>query len=128
MLGEKSYFTLYFNNLEAGVRGTTFDVDLEKAFIYVKDHELSLKKESGEQITIAENKPFSLSTFSFVELQEFLNSLRDTAWEEMNISLDNEWIKKLQEKAVESMNENTLFSKVKEFFSSKEKILSELQS
>ncbi len=128
MLGEKSYFILYFNNLEAGVRGTTFDVDLEKAFIYVKDHELNLKKESGEQIIIAENKPFSLSTFSFVELQEFLNSLRDMAWEEMNINLDNEWIKKLQEKALESMNENTLFSKVKEIFSSKEKILSDIQS
>jgi|GEM_PF-1298326 len=128
MLGEKSYFNMYFNNLEAGVRGTTFDVDLEKAFIYVKDHELSLKKQNGEQFIIAEEKPFSLTTFSFVELQAFLTSLSDKAWEEMNANLDNEWMKKLQEKALESMNENTLFSKAREIFSSKEKIISELQS
>ena len=43
-LGEKSYFKQNFEDTEATVRGTTFDVDLTKKFVYVQNHEVILKK------------------------------------------------------------------------------------
>ncbi len=128
MMGEKSYFKMYFNNLEAGVRGTSFDIDLDKAFIYVKDHELNLKKADGKEYLIGEEKPFSLNTFSFIEMQEFIDSLRDEAWQNMNETLDAKRLKELQNKAMKKINETTIFSKIIEIFSKKEKIITRLQN
>lgn len=113
---EDSYFTEYFNDIEAAVRGTVFDVDLTKEYLYVTDHEVSLKTKSGKMFNIWENAPFSIKTFWFLNLKEFLENTRDRAWEELNSKFDKDLLNKLKISLLKSFNESNplnIFNKIK---------------
>jgi len=87
-LWKDSYFKQSFENVEAWVRWTVFNVDLEAWYISVLDHQVSLKKQDGTEVLITENKPFSLKTFSFIALSDFILNIRDTAWQDINTDFD----------------------------------------
>ena len=51
-LTSDSSFSQSFEGIEAGVRGTIFDVDLENRFIRVTDHQVELKDRFGNIVTL----------------------------------------------------------------------------
>lgn len=126
-VSEDSSFDLYFYDLAAWVRGTVFDIDLEKNTLFVTNHEVSLKKENGEEITIWENKPFSIKSFSFIELEQFMKQLRDKAWEDINKKMDSDVLKKLKEKAIKKLDSNHAYLSFVEIFFPSQRIMSELR-
>ena len=127
-LGKDSYFKQSFENVEAWVRWTVFNVDLEKQYIHVTDHQVNLKKQDGTEIIISEDKPFSLETFSFVALSEFILTMRDTAWQDINTTFDQKYILGLKDSLENSFKKNNPLTVFLELFSKKYKILKELES
>ena len=93
---EDSYFHQTFADTTAAVRGTTFEVNLDKDYVYVHKHEVKLTKETWEKQIITENKPFDLKYFSFFkDLNKFVSTIKDNAWQSLNIKLDKEFYKTL---------------------------------
>ncbi|MDD2871924.1 MAG: FecR domain-containing protein [Candidatus Gracilibacteria bacterium] len=90
--GEGSYFKENFRDTEAAVRGTIFDVDLNKDYLYVVDHKVQLTNGSGDVIEVTENNPINLQNFSFIGLERFIKSFKDVDWEQSNLSLDNQFV------------------------------------
>ena len=86
-LWEKSHFSMNFEDTTATVRWTTFDIDLSKKYIYVENHEVLLMKWNKKEL-IKEWTAFDFSIFSFIEIQKFLNEIRDNAWIKINENLD----------------------------------------
>ncbi len=106
-IGKDSYFHQTFADTTAAVRGTTFEVNLEKDYIYVNRHEVKLINTNWDQKIITENNPFNISTFSFIDLNKFLKNIKDSAWQKLNIKLDEEFYKNLL-KSYNKIKNNTL--------------------
>ncbi|MCP4523588.1 MAG: FecR domain-containing protein [Candidatus Gracilibacteria bacterium] len=101
--GEESYFIETFNDHEAAVRGTTFDVDTLKQYIYVTNHEVLLSSPEGEKIVIGEKKPFSLEDFSFITLLDFIKNYKDQSWQDLNKKLDKLQLEELKKIIAENL-------------------------
>jgi len=112
-LGEKSYFKQNFEDTEATVRGTTFDVDLTKKFVYVQNHEVILKKWNKETI-VKEGSAFDFSIFSFIEIKKFLDSIRDKAWIDLNKSYDKIHIEELKKEISETFSRKNINNLIEE--------------
>lgn len=91
-----SHFIQTFNDHEAAVRGTIFDINLDNDYIYVWDHAISLTKPNGETLEIQENKPFSIQQWDFISLLEFIQKFKDTTWTNINKNLDKIRLEDLQ--------------------------------
>lgn len=128
IFGKDSYFRQYIDDVVAWVRGTVFEVNKDKDYIYVQDHEVTLKNiKNQNEIIIWENKPVSIKTFSFIELQEFFNTLKDNAWEELNKKLDSEFIMNLQ-LSISKMHSNNPINAIIWLFSDRQSILNSIAS
>lgn len=101
---EDSYFKQSFMDREAAVRWTTFNVDIDNDYLYVVDHKVDYKDSSWEVITIEEKKPLKISTFSFIQLDEFIRNIRDSAFDELNRRFDREYIDKLKKELESKIN------------------------
>ena len=108
-LWEESYFKQNFDDIEASVRWTVFDVDLEKDYVFVQNHEVELKKDDKIK-KVQENMPFQISSFSFVDIQKFFNEMRDNAWKELNNKLDGEYFEWLKAEILQSFESKNLES------------------
>jgi len=95
-IGKDSSFTQTFDWIEAWVRGTVFDVDLDKEFIHVSDHSVELTSASGESVTLSEWEVLNVSSFSLVELSKYIWELRDSAWNDLNIQFDTQQLQQLR--------------------------------
>ncbi len=127
-IGRDSSFTQSFNGLEAGIRGTVFDVDLSQDFIHVSDHQIYLKDAQGDTFIIQEGVPFKLSTLSILDIQEFLETLQDTAWVDLNKKFDDENVQKLKKQLQDSLESKNPFLFLLDFISPKYRILYELDT
>ena len=127
-LWKDSYFKQSFDNVEAWVRWTIFDVDLDNQYIHVVDHQVTLTEQDGTETIISEDEPFSLETFSFISFTEFVQSVRDTAWQDINKSFDQQFILGLKDALEDNFKQNNPFTVFLEIFSKKYKILSELEN
>ncbi len=107
-LWEESYFKQSFEDIEASVRWTVFNVDLEKDYVSVEKHEITLQK-NWEKKLIWENKAFDIKSFSFIELQKFLNEIKDKTWEELNKTLDKQYIEELKKALANNFNWEKVF-------------------
>jgi hypothetical protein len=125
-LSWENHFKVYFDNIEAGVRGTTFDIDLEKQIIFVQDHEITLKKWDLPSIRLWENQPFSLSLFSLIDIKKYIQEFQDIDWKSLNTKLDSEYKEKLTQEALDSFWKNEPFLVFLEIFFPKYRILAEL--
>lgn len=98
----KSYFKESFRDIEAWVRWTVFNIDLDNDYISVIKHKIALSWKNIEKISISENEPFSLKTFSLIELTDFIKNFKNKKFEELNLKFDEEffeWLKiKINEK------------------------------
>ncbi|MDQ7008793.1 MAG: FecR domain-containing protein [Candidatus Gracilibacteria bacterium] len=102
-LGENSYFKQNFQDIEAAVRGTIFDVNLEKDYVYVANHEVSVQKGEEKKI-ISQNQAFSISTFSFIEIQKFISEIQDKTWKKINSDFDKEFLNNLKNNIFKQIN------------------------
>jgi len=125
-LGQDSYFKQNFDNVEAWVRGTVFNVDLENDYIHVTDHQVTLTKDDGTQIVVWEDEPFSLESFSFLQFSEFVANIRDKAWQDLNVQFDTEYLGDLKTSFEAELDNNNPFAFLLELFSKKYRILYEL--
>lgn len=91
-----SHFIQTFNDHEAAVRGTIFDINLDKQYVYVTDHLVNITKPNGEKIEVWENKPFSLEKWDFISLLEFIQNFKDGTWTNINKNLDKLRLEDLQ--------------------------------
>lgn len=103
-LWEDSYFKESFRDNEAAVRWTVFNVDLDNEYIYVTDHQVALTSAEGKSFVIDKNQPFSLSSFSFIDLAKFIRSIKDKAWEDLNKQIDIEFINWLKAQVLENLD------------------------
>lgn len=124
-----SYFKLYVDDVDAWVRWTIFEINKDKDYVYVENHEITLKNnKTWEEITVWENKPFSLKTFSLLELQEFLLNLKDKTWENLNKKLDNELLKNLKTWITNELEKNNPIYMLLWIFSKKYSVLNDINS
>ncbi len=93
---EESYFHQTFQDNEAAVRWTIFNVDLESELLYVSSHAVSLTNAFWDKVTINENKPFSLKNFDFITLIDFIKNYKDEQWKKANRELDKIHFEKLK--------------------------------
>ncbi|MDD3302496.1 MAG: FecR domain-containing protein [Candidatus Gracilibacteria bacterium] len=128
VLSNGSYFKEYIDEVEAGVRGTVFEVNRDKDYVYVKNHEVSLlNTKTSKQITVGENTPISIKTFTLLDLQNFLNSIQDGAWEKINEKLDSELVVEMKSTLLE-MHKNNPVNVLVGFFSQKQSVINALNS
>jgi hypothetical protein len=93
---EDSYFKETFMDKEAAIRGTIFNLDIDKNYLYVIDHQVHLTDSNWDTLLVEERNPVNLNNFSFIQLDEFIKSIRDNAFEEINRKFDKELIEKLK--------------------------------
>lgn len=94
-IGSDSSFTQTFDGIEAWVRGTVFNVDLEKQFVHASDHSVELTSQQWKKIILSEWDVLNLASFSLVEFSEYIKNLQDAAWIELNENLDQNYISEL---------------------------------
>jgi len=89
---DKSYFKQDFVDTEAAVRWTTFEVNLDKNYLYVKKHAVWLTDiKTKKTVLVTEDKPFDLKTFNFIALEKFILHFQDKIWEWVNKNLDKQF-------------------------------------
>ncbi len=108
-LWDESYFKETFQDNEAAVRGTVFNLDLDKQYLYVQEHEVKITTADNSVITVPEKQPLSLSSFDFIKFAEFILKVKDRAWEDLNSKYDDQYLLKLQESLITSFTEDNLF-------------------
>ncbi len=100
----KSYFKESFRDIEAWVRWTVFNVDLDNEYISVLKHKVTLVGENINDTVINENEPFSLETFSVIKLIEFIKNVKDKDFADLNVTLDVELLDWLKDKIHENLD------------------------
>ncbi len=126
---KESYFKLYVDDVEAATRGTVFEVNKDKDYIYVENHEMSLKNtKTSKEILLSEWKAMSLKTFSLLDLQEFLLNLKDKTWEEINKKFDKELFLNLKEWLSTEFEKNNPIIIILSIFSNKYDVLNSINS
>lgn len=129
-LWAESYFKQSFRDLEAWVRWTVFNVDLENEYISVLEHKISLIWDDIN-VLIEEEHPFSLETLSFLNLQEFIQKFKDYDFESHNLKLDEELLQSLREQIYDDLDKYLLpqLEKIWELtWTSREDVYNELLS
>ena len=114
-----SSFTQTFDGVEAWVRGTVFDVDLDNGFVHVSDHQVELSLEDWNSITLWEWDALDLSSFSLIDLENFINNIQDTAWAELNKQFDNEYFDILKKSLQDSLEDANPLAFISPFTSKK---------
>lgn len=127
-IGKDSSFSQSFDDIEAWVRGTVFDVDLSNNFIRVSDHEIELKNISGDTIRLAQWEVLNTKSLTLIEISEFLNTIEDAAWTELNKQFDAVYIAELTRRLSESIEIQNPFLFILEYFSPKYRLLYELDT
>lgn len=101
---EDSFFTQRFMDVEAAVRWTIFNVDLENEYLYVIEDQVDLYKQDWGIIQVWESEPLDLRTFTFIKFEEFLTNFRDVTFENINRMLDSQLFQKLKQELEKDMD------------------------
>lgn len=104
-LWEWSYFKQYFNDNEASVRGTIYNIDLDNNYVYVVSHKIELLTNLWEILQIKEKQSINLLNFSFIKLEEFIIKYKDKSFDELNRVMDNKYFEELSKIILEELNE-----------------------
>lgn len=124
-----SYFKHYVDDVEAWVRGTIFEINKDKDYVYVENHEITLKNiTTSKEVLLTEEKPMSLKTFTLIDLQEFILNFKDKTWEEINKKFDQEFLSNLQTWITSQLNENNPINMILWIFSKKYSTLNSINS
>ncbi len=103
VLWEKSYFKQHVKWAVAAVRGTVFEVNYDKDFISVHNHEVQFTSVGGNETLLQQGQAFSLRYSDFItDILQF----RDQAWEELNKRLDAQYLEELRKQFLHSLKQN----------------------
>ena len=91
-----SYFRENFRDYAAAIRWTTFDIDLDKDYLYVTNHKVDLVTGSWNLIEVNQHSPINLKNLSLISLQDFIKSFKDNSWNQLNQNFDNELLKTMK--------------------------------
>ena len=125
-IGKDSYFIQSFDDIEAWVRGTTFDVDVDNNLLHVTEHMVEILWQNGERYLIPEGKAFSVKALHFIDYAMYLEKFQDSVWTDLNILADQENLKKLQERLQDALAFDTHNPFIK-YMSSSHRILDKLE-
>jgi len=100
----KSYFKESFRDIEAWVRWTVFNVDLDNEYISVIKHKITLIWDGLKETTINESEPFSLKTLTFIKIVEFIKNIKDSDFEQLNVKFDKDLLEWLKNKIHENLD------------------------
>lgn len=126
---KESYFKHYVNDIEAWVRWTTFEINKEKDYVYVENHEIKLiNTKTSKEVTLSKEKPMKLSTFTLLELQEFLLKIKDKTWQEINKKMDKELISSLKDWLTKQLKENNPIDFILSIFFQKYSVLYDINA
>ncbi len=129
LFSKDSYFKQYVDDVEAWVRWTVFEINKDKDYVYVENHEISLKNtKTSKEVLLKEETPMSLKTFSLIDIQEFILNLKDRTWEEINKKFDKELFTNLQSWITSKLSENNPFYMILWIFSKKYSVLNSINS
>lgn len=123
-----SYFKEYFNDIEAWVRWTVFSVNLEEDYVYSLDHNISLKTKDNKTYVVEKDKPFSITDLDFIDLKQFLETIKDKSFEKINMDFDKEYILWLKQDLVSTFKSNNPLLYVLRYFSPKYYVLYKLDN
>lgn len=107
----ESYFRQVFEDTEVAVRGTVFTMDIDKNYLYVDNHTVTVKSKD-KNIFIKENQAMEISTKKFISLQDFIRYFEDIEFFKMNKNLDEQlylFIKKELEENFQNIQKNIQF-------------------
>lgn len=126
-LWEDSHFYQYYNDTEIAVRWTIYSVDIEKDYLQVENHLVTIKNDKVWEMEIPEKKQIKLTDFSFISLDDFINYFKDKWFFELNTKLDKEYFIKLTADIEKNIDNLVSFSsrKIGELTEEKRKILYE---
>lgn len=127
-LGSDSSFTQKIEWLDAGVRGTIFEVDMESWFIHVSEHVLELTNPQGDILILSNQTPFDIISWVFIDFDEFVTSFQDIAWAEFNKVSDIQYRQELLTNLQSSIERNNPFLKIMEWIFPHYRILYELDT
>lgn len=125
-IGKDSSFTQSFNGIEAGVRGTIYEVDVDADYLRVIDHAVKLSGEAD--IELASGEILNLKTFSLMQLSEFIKNFEDKSWTALNTALDSAHIIEMKENLDNSMRETFFIQWLRNMFFLPHKVNSDLKS
>lgn len=103
-------------------------MDLDKNYVSAVDHSVTLTNTSGEILTLLEGKALNISQFRLYDIQEFLKNIQDTAWTQLNEKYDAEYLEKLRQGLLHSIEDSNPFLVILELFSPKYKLVYLLDS
>lgn len=127
-LGNDSSFTQKFEGLEAGVRGTVFDIDLESWFIRASEHAVEILGPNSLRVIITPETPFDIVKQTFIDMDVFLRVFADAAWIDFNILSDTEYRQKLIQELEKNSRAFNPFLKIMEWLFPTYRILYELDT
>lgn len=127
-LGTDSSFSQKFEWLEAGVRGTVFDVDLESWFIRATEHAIELIDSTHSQLIITPEAPYDIEARTFIDIDVFLRAFQDLEWTEYNILSDKAYREELIKQLRDTAQEYNPFLKIMQWFFPEYRILYELDT
>lgn len=125
---EDSSFTQQFNGIEAWVRGTIFEVDVDSEYMRVHDHAVELTSSKGEKLTVGNGEVLDLNTFTLMRLAEFFRDYRDKTWDDINKNLDNEHIIYLKKDIQKNISQAMNFLFILDWISPKYRIIHSLHT
>ena len=127
-LGNDSSFTQKIEWLDAWVRWTVFDVDLEAWFIRVSEHIVELSNNQWESIILTSDTPFDIVRWAFIDIDVFLRSFQDATWTEFNRISDREFRTQMLLDLETSIEQNNPLLKIMEWLFPHYRILYELDN
>lgn len=123
-LGDDASFIQKFDTIEAWIRGTVFEVDMEKWYIHVQDHEVALvDTTSWKNISVAEGQIFDFMSFEFLDIVRFVAELKNESWERINLAEDALYIMKLKNNYETLIDSKLIKWRIYSLFSRSYKIL-----
>lgn len=127
-MSKDSSFTQSFSGIEAGVRWTIFDVDLENSYIRVLDHEVSVIDKLWNETQISTGDILNVEDFSLINLSRFIRDIEDKSWTAFNKGLDSDYKKILEERLESSLNKNSFLDFLISKFSLEKSLLKSLRT
>lgn len=110
---EDSSFIQTFNDHEAAVRGTVFDVNLDNDYIFVSNHGVEITQPDNKKVLLDENKALIISQWKIITLLEFIKNFKDTTWSNINKNLDKIRLEDLQAAMIDTLEAGVGFIEYK---------------
>lgn len=122
MIWKDSYFNQSFGDVIAWVRWTTFEVNIDSNYLSVHKHEVTLTDiNTNSKTKVIEWEYFNYNTFKKLE-----QKVKDKLWQELNDSLDIEYLKSLRDSLNTIKKSYNPFEKLMEIISPKYRVFYEV--